>query len=68
MNGPWYWCLIHSEVEPEAGCPNDRRLGPYDTAEEAAEAPARARARTEQMEREDQREREWGKGWDNGDR
>jgi hypothetical protein len=68
MSGPWFWCLIHAEVEPEAGCPNDRRLGPYDSAEMAADAPARARSRTEEMERADRREQEWGKGWGDDDR
>lgn len=60
MSGPWYWCLIHARVEPEDGCPNDRRMGPYDTREEAADAPARARAKSEQWDREDQRDSSWG--------
>lgn len=55
-NGPWYWCLDHGRVEPAAGCPNDRRLGPYDTREEAEDALPRAHERTKQMDRID---RDW---------
>ncbi|NDL57209.1 hypothetical protein [Phytoactinopolyspora mesophila] len=68
MSGPWFWCLDHAEVEPEAGCPNDRRLGPYETQDEAANAIARTRERTEAMEEADRREREWGKGWGDDER
>ena len=32
----WFFCLEHHQVEPEDGCPNSERLGPYET-EEAAE-------------------------------
>ncbi len=53
-NGPWFWCLRHAAVEPESGCPNDRRMGPYDTIDEAEGAIARARARTEEMDRADE--------------
>ncbi|WP_129669224.1 hypothetical protein [Phytoactinopolyspora endophytica] len=67
MRGPWYWCLIHARVEPEEGCPNDRRLGPYETREEAADAIARTRERTAEMDRADRSEQEWGKGWDDRD-
>lgn len=56
MSEHWYWCLQHSAVEPELGCPNDRRLGPYASREEAADALARARARTEEM---DEADRQW---------
>ncbi|WP_298327664.1 hypothetical protein [Haloactinopolyspora sp.] len=54
--GPWYWCLDHAAVEPQLGCPNDRRMGPYDTVEEAETAIARARERTAEMDRLDE---EW---------
>lgn len=67
MSGPWFWCTEHARVEPEAGCPNDRRLGPYETRQEAEDAIARTRERTQQMERADEREREWGHSdWDDG--
>lgn len=55
-DGPWYWCLDHSRVEPEEGCPNDRRLGPYETQAEAQDALARARERTAQQDAID---RDW---------
>lgn len=53
MSAQWYWCLLHSKVEPEDGCPNDRRMGPYDTYDEAATATSRARERTDEWDRED---------------
>lgn len=59
MSGPWYWCLDHARIEPAAGCPNDRRMGPYDTREEAAQAIDRARERSEAWDREDAREASW---------
>ncbi|TDC53909.1 hypothetical protein E1212_03690 [Jiangella ureilytica] len=55
-DGPWYWCLDHSRVEPVDGCPNDRRLGPYATQQEAQDALARARERTAQQDAID---RDW---------
>ena len=27
----WYYCLVHQRVEPDEGCANAERLGPYDT-------------------------------------
>lgn len=60
MAQAWYWCLDHSRIEPEEGCPNDRRMGPYDTREEAATAVARAHERTKEWDAEDD-------AWDNGD-
>ncbi|WP_166355908.1 hypothetical protein [Phytoactinopolyspora limicola] len=66
MSQEWYWCLDHAEVEPEAGCANNRRLGPYATQDEAAGAVQRARERTERLESVDREEREWG--WGDTDR
>jgi hypothetical protein len=60
MRGPWYWCLKHQGVEPEAGCANDRRLGPYESRAEAEGALARARERTEAWDAEDAAEAQWG--------
>jgi hypothetical protein len=60
MTGPWYWCLDHAAVEPQDGCSNDRRMGPYATREEAELAIDRARARSEEWDREDAREASWG--------
>jgi hypothetical protein len=47
---------VHSTVEPVDGCPNDKRLGPYDTREEAQNALAIARERTAQQ---DALDRDW---------
>ena len=58
MSEQWYWCLRHSAVEPVLGCPNDVRMGPYETQEEASTAIARAKARTEEMDRADEK---WNK-------
>jgi hypothetical protein len=38
MSASWYFCLKHMRVEPEVGCPNKLRLGPYPTEEDAANA------------------------------
>lgn len=46
MSQYWY-CLTHNTVEGEVGCPNDERLGPYDTEAEAANALEKARERSE---------------------
>jgi hypothetical protein len=43
----WYWCLTHQRVEPEDGCANAERLGPYASREEAAAALDTAAARNE---------------------
>lgn len=53
MADRWYWCLDHGRVEPEAGCPNYQRMGPYETQEEAAGALHRARERTAEWDAED---------------
>ncbi|MDP1876703.1 MAG: hypothetical protein Q8M17_03985 [Actinomycetota bacterium] len=43
----WYYCLVHQRVEPELGCPNAERMGPYDTEAEAEQALERAKERNE---------------------
>lgn len=53
MSEQWYWCLRHSAVESQLGCPNDVRMGPYESQYEASQAIARAKARTEEMDRAD---------------
>lgn len=60
MAGPWYWCLDHERVEPSEGCPNDRRLGPYESREQAERALEIARERTEAWDAEDAAENNWG--------
>lgn len=67
MSEQWYWCLDHSRVEQGAGCPNDRRLGPYETEHEAAGALTRARARTEEIDRREEADDAWGTGWSKDD-
>jgi hypothetical protein len=48
--GRYWFCLEHHRVEGEQGCRSADRLGPYDTAEEAARALEKARERTEAWE------------------
>lgn len=48
--GPWYYCLTHHAVEPYEGCKSDNRLGPYDTAADAANALEKVRQRNEEWE------------------
>ncbi|WP_248959524.1 hypothetical protein [Sphaerisporangium perillae] len=52
----WWFCLKHMAVEPEKGCPNKDRLGPYATREEAAAALQTAAARNKTWQEED---KEW---------
>lgn len=62
----WWWCLEHKAVEENAGCASTSRLGPYDSAEQAAGAIERTRVReAQQQERDKADEKKWGKkkGW-----
>ncbi len=43
----WYYCLVHQRVEPEDGCANAERLGPYATEAEAQHALETAKARND---------------------
>ncbi|WP_433441476.1 hypothetical protein [Nonomuraea sp. CA-141351] len=43
--GQWWFCLKHMRVEPDQGCPNKDRMGPYESEQEAAGALERAAAR-----------------------
>ena len=52
-SGQWYWCLRHQRVEPADGCANSERLGPYPTAEAAADWKATTEARNEEWDRKD---------------
>jgi hypothetical protein len=58
-SGRWWFCLKHMAVEPDEGCPNKDRLGPYPTREEAARALQTAAERNEKWRKEDQ-------DWDDG--
>ena len=51
--GPWYWCLTHNRLEPEEGCANIDRLGPYETKAQAEGALERAHENTDKWEAED---------------
>lgn len=53
----WYYCLVHNRVEPEKGCANSERLGPYESEEQASHAFEIARKRNEEW---DAGEDEWG--------
>jgi hypothetical protein len=44
----WFWCLDHSQAEENAGCGSQKRLGPYATASQAAQALKRINAREAQ--------------------
>ncbi len=56
----YWWCLTHVRVEQGPGCPNNERLGPYATREQAESAIARTRARTEEQDEIDRAEDDWG--------
>ena len=43
----WYYCLVHQRVEPEAGCANAERMGPYATEAEAQHALETAKERND---------------------
>lgn len=43
----WYYCLVHQRVEPEEGCANAERLGPYATEAEAQHALETAKERND---------------------
>ena len=55
----WWYCLKHQRVEPEDGCANAERLGPFQTQDEAARALEIAAKRNEEW---DEREQEWDSG------
>ncbi|MBA2528736.1 MAG: hypothetical protein H0V19_02030 [Euzebyales bacterium] len=51
----WYWCLSHGLAEEGEQCPAKDRLGPYGSAEEAANYAATVDARNEEWDSEDER-------------
>lgn len=58
----WWWCFDHQRAEHDPDSPGHRRLGPYDTEEEAEHWRERLDARNEAWEAEDERwtgERPW---------
>jgi len=51
MTDQFYYCLVHSTVEPaDAGCRNEDRLGPYPTRAEAERALDKVAARNERWD------------------
>jgi hypothetical protein len=49
----WYYCLVHQRVEPEEGCANAERLGPFDTKAEAENALELAKERNAAYDADD---------------
>jgi hypothetical protein len=57
----WWWCLKHQTVEPDSGCANQDRLGPFATVEEASRALQTVQERNVRYDTEDA-------AWDDEDR
>lgn len=57
----WWWCLTHGRVEQDDGCPNQERLGPYDSQERAAGALQRTAERTAAEDARDREDDDWGR-------
>lgn len=53
MEQKWWYCLKHETVEPDLGCANTHRLGPYATKDEAERGLQTVRERNEQLDAED---------------
>lgn len=49
----WFWCLDHKRVETDLGCGSTSRIGPYDSAQEAAGAVERTRQRAAEQDARD---------------
>ncbi|KAB8181497.1 hypothetical protein FH610_028570 [Microbispora catharanthi] len=56
VSDQWWFCLKHMSVEPEKGCPNKDRLGPYDSRDTAAHALQTAAERNKRWTEQD---KEW---------
>ncbi|GIH25597.1 hypothetical protein Aph01nite_39070 [Acrocarpospora phusangensis] len=56
MNEQWWFCLKHMRVEPDKGCPNKDRMGPYGSEVEAANALKTAAERNKAWRAQDQDE------------
>lgn len=54
MSDQWWFCLKHMAVEPDAGCPNKDRMGPYPTRDDAARALQTAAERNEAWKKADE--------------
>ncbi|MHB1614141.1 MAG: hypothetical protein ACYCXA_01195 [Actinomycetes bacterium] len=51
---PWWFCLVHHQVEEGIGCPNRQRLGPYPSREAAEHALDTVARRNEQWRTQDE--------------
>ncbi|MEV5409299.1 hypothetical protein AB0K60_10760 [Thermopolyspora sp. NPDC052614] len=51
----WWFCLKHMRVEPDEGCPNKDRMGPYPTRAQAAAALQTAAERNEAWRKDDKK-------------
>ncbi len=49
----WYFCLEDQRVEPEVGCANAERLGPYESEQAARQALERAAERNAAFDDDD---------------
>ena len=49
----WYYCLEHQQVEPDDGCANAERMGPYETKEAAEHALELAAERNAAFDEDD---------------
>jgi hypothetical protein len=52
----YWWCLDHRRVEEEDGCAHAKRLGPFDTPQEASHAIEHAAQRSKDW---DEQDKEW---------
>lgn len=51
----WFWCLDHGRAEQGVGCRAERRLGPYPSADDAANWRQLRDAREQAWEDDDRR-------------
>ena len=49
----WWYGLKHHRVEPDEGCANKDRLGPYNTRQEAEHALETVRRRNQEWDKAD---------------
>jgi hypothetical protein len=49
----WWFCLIHQAVESGAGCPDESRLGPYESKYLADTAIQRMKSRNDDLDAKD---------------
>lgn len=57
-NDQWYWCMTHQRAEQGVGCRAQDRMGPYPSAQAAADWKQTRDAREDDWEEQDE-------AWDN---